>query len=165
MAEEAFERKRDGGSVSGASGRGLVREMEEGDLPAVAAIEEASFPNPWPLEALRHELVQNPFCRAFVAEEEGMVAGYAYLWVIFDQGHLINIAVDPRFRGRGLGEALLRRVLREAVGQGARAVHLEVREQNGPAIALYRKHGFEVLGKVEKYYSDGAAALMMEKVF
>jgi ribosomal-protein-alanine N-acetyltransferase len=51
------------------------------------------------------------------------------------------------------------------VGQGARAVHLEVREQNGPAIALYRKHGFEVLGKVEKYYSDGAAALMMEKVF
>ena len=141
----------------------MVREMEEGDLPAVAVLEEASFPNPWPLEALRHELTANPFCRAFVVEEAGGVAGYAYLWVIFEQGHLINIAVHPNLRGRGLGEALLLRVLREAVAQGARVVHLEVREENAPAIALYRKHGFEVLGRVERYYSDGAAALMMEK--
>lgn len=163
MTQEPSPGKSGGGFPPGAGCRACVREMEEGDLAAVAAIEEASFPNPWPLEALRHELVRNPFCRAFVAEEGGVVAGYAYLWVIFEQGHLINIAVAPPFRGRGLGEALLERVLREAVGQGARAVHLEVREQNAPAIALYRKHGFEVLGRVEKYYSDGAAALMMEK--
>ncbi len=164
MAEAPPGRIPGGLSASGRGGGAFVRDMREDDLPEVAAIEEASFPNPWPLEALRHELAQNPFCRAFVAEEEGRVAGYAYLWVIFEQGHLINIAVHPRFRGRGLGEALLRRVLREAVGQGARAVHLEVRERNAPAIALYRKHGFQVLGRVEKYYSDGAAALMMEKV-
>lgn len=164
MAEEPSRKGPHGGLPPESRRLPLVREMEENDLPAVAAIEEASFPNPWPLEALRHEMAQNPFCRSFVAEEQGTVAGYAYLWVIFEQGHLINIAVDPRFRGRGLGEALLERVLREAVGQGARTVHLEVREQNAPAITLYRKHGFEVLGRVDRYYSDGTAALMMEKV-
>jgi ribosomal-protein-alanine N-acetyltransferase len=136
--------------------------MEPEDLEAVAAIEGAVFPNPWPREALAHELLNNPFCAAFTAEIEGAVAGYAFVWVIYEQAHLINVAVDEGFRGRGLGEALLVRVLRHAETSGALAIHLEVREANSTAIALYGKYGFAILGRVDNYYADGAAALMME---
>jgi ribosomal-protein-alanine N-acetyltransferase len=139
-----------------------IRAMEPADLDAVAAIEGAVFPNPWPREALAHELLNNPFCAAFTAEVEGAVAGYAFVWVIYEQSHLINVAVDERFRGRGLGEALLVRVLRHAETSGALSIHLEVREVNTAAIALYKKYGFAILGRVDKYYADGAAALMME---
>ncbi len=142
--------------------RGAVRPMAPADLPEVAAIESDSFPNPWPLEALRHELVANPFCACFVVEQEGRVAGYAFLWVIFEQAHLINIAVDREYRGRGLGEALLVHALEQARSMGGERIHLEVRESNAPAIALYGKHGFRQLGRIERYYSDGAAALVME---
>jgi ribosomal-protein-alanine N-acetyltransferase len=136
--------------------------MAPGDLPEVSAIEADSFPNPWPLEALRHELLSNPFCTSFVVEQEGRVAGYAFLWVIFEQAHLINIAVGREFRRHGLGEALLVHALERARTQGGESIHLEVRESNATAIALYRKHGFRDLGRIEGYYSDGAAALVME---
>ncbi|MEW5764135.1 MAG: ribosomal protein S18-alanine N-acetyltransferase [Acidobacteriota bacterium] len=142
--------------------RGAVRPMAARDLPEVSAIEADSFPNPWPLEALRHELMSNPFCSSFVVEQEGRVAGYAFLWVIFEQAHLINIAVGREFRRRGLGEALLVHALEQARSLGGERIHLEVRESNAPAIALYRKHGFGELGRIERYYSDGAPALVME---
>jgi ribosomal-protein-alanine N-acetyltransferase len=133
------------------------------DLPAVAAIEAATFPNPWPLEALRYEFEENPFCSAFVIGVAGEVGGYAYLWIVYDFAHLINIAVSDGFRGRGCGEALLVHLLEYAARNGAQKIHLEVRETNEAAIGLYCKHGFEVLGRGEKYYSDGTAALFMEK--
>jgi ribosomal-protein-alanine N-acetyltransferase len=141
-----------------------IRPMADADLPRVAAIEAATFPNPWPVEALAHEHRENPHCHSFVAEEEAgrTVAAYAFLWVIFDEAHLINIAVAREFRGRGYGEAMLVHLLRFARAQGARRIHLEVRESNAPAIALYGKYGFQILGRAEKYYTDGAAALFME---
>ena len=140
-----------------------IRPMSEEDLPAVAAIEAATFPNPWPIESLQYELQENPFCSAFVIESGGLVAGYAYLWIVYDFAHLINIAVSETCRGRGLGETLLKHLLEYAGRNGARKIHLEVRETNQAAIGLYLKHQFETLGRGEKYYSDGTAALFMEK--
>lgn len=136
--------------------------MAQEDLDPVAEIEAQSFPNPWPREALAHELLRNPFCSSFVAERDGAVAGYAFLWVIFEEAHLVNIAVAPAHRGLGLGEALLVHTLRHSRAQGAEAIHLEVRETNGPAIALYRKYGFRILGRADRYYTDGTPAIFME---
>ena len=138
-----------------------IRPMGESDLDAVAAMEAATYPDPWPRQALAYEALHNPVCSAFVMEEEGAVAGYAFLWVIFEQAHLINIAVGQAFRRKGLGEALLAHVLRYAEARGADDVHLEVRETNEAAVALYRKYGFTVLGRQDKYYNDGTPALMM----
>ena len=84
-----------------------IRPMGVFDLEAVGRIESETFPNPWPPRSLRYELVENEYCHAFVAEHGRTVAGYALLWVIFEQAHLVNIAVDESFRGQGLGEALL----------------------------------------------------------
>ena len=139
-----------------------IRPMSEADLDEVSAIEAMTFPDPWPRHALAHEALRNPFCWAFVIGPEGSVAGYAFLWVLYEQAHLINIAVAREKRGQGFGEALLIHVLQYARAQGGEKIHLEVRESNEAAIALYKKHGFEVLGRKNKYYSDGAPALMME---
>jgi [ribosomal protein S18]-alanine N-acetyltransferase len=140
-----------------------IRPMGEDDMEAISAIEAVTFPDPWPRSALAHEALRNPYCSASVIEQDGEVAGYAFCWVVFEQAHLINIAVAIEHRGEGLGEALLVHVLRQARAQGAEAMHLEVRDANEAAIGLYFKYGFEVLGRKDKYYGDGAAALMMHK--
>jgi ribosomal-protein-alanine acetyltransferase len=140
-----------------------IRPMSEADLEAISAIEAATFPDPWPRSALAHEAVRNPYCSASVIEEEGTVAGYAFCWVVFEQAHLINIAIAPGLRSRGLWEALLVHVMRHATAQGAEVMHLEVRDENHAAIALYLKYGFTILGRKDKYYGDGAAAILMKK--
>ncbi len=140
-----------------------IRPMREEDLPAVSAIEAATFPAPWPFEALAFEFSQNPFCKAFVADDGGRVAGYAFLWVIYERAHLVNIAVHPERRGLGMGEALLLHVLRRARREGAEWIHLEVRADNVAAIRLYEKHEFVVVGRYPRYYSDGSDALNMER--
>lgn len=136
--------------------------MSEEDLGAVTALEKATFPNPWPYEALAFELKQNPFCVAFVTEAGGEVVAYAFLWVMYDRAHLINIAVDEVWRGRKLGDGLLRHCIEYARRNGAESLYLEVREDNDPAIALYKKYGFALRGTQRNYYSDGTAALLME---
>jgi ribosomal-protein-alanine N-acetyltransferase len=140
----------------------VIRPMAEEDLEAVAAIESSTFPAPWPMEALRYELAENPFASSFVAEVNGEVAGYAFFWTIYEQAHLINIAVAGPLRRMGLGEALLVHAMRHAASHGAEAIHLEVREGNEAAIRLYERYGFEVRGRSEKYYSDGTTAVLME---
>jgi ribosomal-protein-alanine N-acetyltransferase len=107
--------------------------------------------------------MKNSYCTASIIEEDGAVAGYAFCWVVFEQAHLINIAIAPDHRGRGLGEALMVHVMRQARAQGAEVMHLEVREANEAAVTLYFKYGFTVLGRKDRYYGDGAAALLMQK--
>ena len=143
---------------------GSLRSMSEEDLGEVTAIEAATYPDPWPYEALAFELKQNPFCHCFVAEDGGAVAGYAFVWVVYEMAHLINIAVAADRRGEGFGEALLRHVIECARGSGAEVIHLEVRENNASAVALYQKYGFTIRGRKESYYKDGTAAFLMEAV-
>ncbi len=139
-----------------------IRPMCQDDLQAVSAIEAATFPNPWSIDALAFELNQNPFCAAFIIELSSEVAGYAFVWVMYDQSHLINIAVAEPFQGHGHGERLLRHVMRYARANGALEMHLEVRETNLAAIALYEKYGFAVRGRQASYYQDGTPALFMQ---
>lgn len=136
--------------------------MAAEDLKAVAAIEEAVFPSPWPYSVLAYELLLNDSCSAFVADGKGGVVGYTFLRVLNNKAHLINIAVDKAHRGEGLGEKLLSSALDCAARRGAADVSLEVRETNAPAIALYREHGFRITGKTEGYYADNTAALLMK---
>ena len=135
--------------------------MSEADLDAVTAIEAVTFPDPWPRRSLAYEALENPCGFAFVIEWEGIVAGYAITHVLYEQAHLINIAVAAARRGLGLGEALLVHLMRHAALQGAEEMHLEVRETNMAAVSLYVRHGFKILGRKDKYYGDGTPALLM----
>ncbi len=133
-----------------------LRPMREEDLPAVMAIETVSFSNPWSEETFRGELQNRPISHAFVIlyGPTVRVVGYLIYWQIQQDVQVNNIAVHPEFRGRGIGEAALRAGLKKAVAEGAAYVTMEVRPSNLPALALYRKMGFKVLGVRPGYYTN-----------
>ena len=99
----------------------------------------------------------------FVAEENGVVLGYAGFWLVVDEAELMKIAVDVPYRRRGLAGALLVAVLDEARQQGAACLLLEVRETNEAARALYEKYGFHAYSIRKQYYSDGENAVLYKR--
>jgi ribosomal-protein-alanine N-acetyltransferase len=125
------------------------------DLPVVVEIEELSFPTPWSLDSFRYELLENPYASLFGARlGGGRIAAFACVWVIDQELKINNIAVHPRWRGRGVGAGLLAFLLDFGAGQGCLEATLEVRPSNGPALHMYSKSGFRVIGRRRGYYSD-----------
>lgn len=102
------------------------------------------------------ELAENPFSRflgaRIVAEGEEKVAGYCCFWTVFDEVHLMNLAVAPRWRRRGVGSRLLEEIISEGRRQGAGRICLEVRRSGAAARALYEKFGFKVTAVRRRYY-------------
>jgi ribosomal-protein-alanine N-acetyltransferase len=130
--------------------------MIEADIPAVLVIEGLSFSNPWSDATFRGE-VQNKgisFPVVIVHEPDQKVVGYIIYWQIRDEVQITNLALHPDFRGRGIGETVLAVILKEVRGKGATFVTLEVRSSNTPAVSLYRKLGFKVLGTRKGYYGN-----------
>jgi ribosomal-protein-alanine N-acetyltransferase len=163
-----------------------VRKAEERDLPRIMEIERGSFSNPWPEALLRSYLGEEGF---LVGEENGRIVGYILVGLkspsFFSRlerrtkllfglergdedpdlhiGHVMNLAVDPSYRHRGLGTELLRAGLAYLKGLGARLVELEVRTANEEAIRLYRRFGFTIDRLISHYYSDGEDAYLMKR--
>lgn len=139
----------------------VVRRMRGGDLDAVVAIEEASYPTPWSRAVFAHESTAEG--RVWlVAESGGEVIGYAGLTVVEDEAHVMNLAVAPEARGQGIGAALLARLMLAARESGIGRITLEVRERNSAALSLYRSAGFAEAGRRQAYYSEtGEDALLM----
>lgn len=137
--------------------RYFIREMTLEDIPAVLEIDRVSFSNPWPERSYRYELTENPAAQLFVAKlDDGAVIAYLGYWLIGDEVHISTFAVQPDLREQGIGEDLLKSALAEAAEKGARIATLEVRESNDPAIALYEKLGFKVIGSRKGYYRDNS---------
>jgi len=140
-----------------------IREMRRRDLDQILEIEELCFPLPWSRESFLTEL-KNPLAQYIVAQEGFVLLGYAGVWLIFDEGHITNVAVHPRARGRRIGELLLANIMALASANGAVVVTLEVRPSNDAALSLYRRMGFEEKGLRRGYYLDnGEDALIMVK--
>jgi [ribosomal protein S18]-alanine N-acetyltransferase len=130
--------------------------MKEADIPAVLVIERLSFSNPWSEMTFRGE-IQNKgisFPVVIVHEPDEKVAGYIVYWHIRDEVQINNFALHPDFRGLGIGEAALRIILKEVNEKDAAFVTMEVRPSNTPAVSLYKKLGFKVLGVRKGYYSN-----------
>jgi ribosomal-protein-alanine N-acetyltransferase len=137
--------------------------MRRRDLDQILEIEELCFPLPWSRESFLTEL-KNPLAQYIVAQEGFVLQGYAGVWLIFDEGHITNVAVHPRARGRRIGELLLANIMALASANGAVVVTLEVRPSNDAALSLYRRMGFEEKGHRRGYYLDnGEDALIMVK--
>lgn len=132
-----------------------IRELGPGDIDGVMAIEAVSFPSPWNAGMFREEIGRE-FSDALVAVEEpgSGVVGYAICWTVAGESHLLNIAVRPDARCRGVGAALVGECIRRGAAAGARRIHLEVRPGNEPALRLYRRYGFVFQGIRKGYYTD-----------
>ena len=128
--------------------------MRPDDLPAVQQIELRSFPTPWSSRAFLAELTENLYAHYIVAVSEERPVGYAGMWIVLDEAHITNIAVEPRLRGRRVGERLLRELILLAAELGAQRMTLEVRRSNLVAQSLYRKLGFVNRGLRKGYYTD-----------
>jgi len=96
------------------------------------------------------------------AEELESIVGYAGMWLMLDEAHVTTIAVDPAYRGQGIGELLIVVLLERSLALGAAETTLECRMSNDVAQALYRKYTFKDAGVRKRYYSDdGEDALIM----
>jgi [ribosomal protein S18]-alanine N-acetyltransferase len=131
-----------------------IRRMNLQDIDQVLQVEKRSFTAPWSRQAFMTELIDNHLARYVVAEYNGRIVGYAGVWMIIDEGHVTNIAVDPDFRGKHLGEKLLRTLISICLAQGGKKMTLEVRVTNHVAQKLYEKYGFERVGVRKGYYTD-----------
>ncbi|MGG3842329.1 ribosomal protein S18-alanine N-acetyltransferase [Anoxybacillus kestanbolensis] len=124
------------------------------DLDRIVEIEQLSFTLPWSRSSFYQELTNNPYARYIVMEHDGQIIGYCGMWLVMDEAHITNIAVLPQFRGKKLGEALMRQAMTLAREEGAQTMTLEVRVSNTVAQSLYRKLGFLNGGIRKRYYSD-----------
>jgi ribosomal-protein-alanine N-acetyltransferase len=127
-----------------------LREMRHADLPAVAAIESASYEFPWSAGIFRDCLLAG--YHALVLEQGGQVVGYAVMSLAAGEAHLLNICLSAPLRGAGHGTLLLAHMIRQARAGGALRMFLEVRPSNQPALALYGRFGFRPLGLRRAYY-------------
>jgi ribosomal-protein-alanine N-acetyltransferase len=141
------------------------RRMRESDLPRVMEIERAAFSHPWSEELVRREL-SHEFSTVLLATEgaSGPILGFAVVWLVPDELHVLNVAVAPEARRRGVARAVLAKVEAGAREQGARVAMLEVRRSNAPAIALYRALGYREVAIRPRYYAeDGEDAIVMDR--
>jgi [ribosomal protein S18]-alanine N-acetyltransferase len=122
------------------------------DLDGILAVDRATFERPWTREMYVWEATHSDVARFFVAREAGAVIAYLAGWVIFDELHINNLAVDPARRRCGVAGTLLAHVLRAAAEEGAVRATLEVRRSNEPARRLYERFGFSFAGVRKDYY-------------
>ena len=128
-----------------------IDDMKVEDLPEIVSIETASFTTPW-----SETLFYNEICKAIavsrVARIDGMVVGYLCANVILDEGHILNLAVHPQYRGLGTASSLIKEMIDIMREKDCRSVFLEVRISNEQARIMYEKFGFTLLGTRKNYY-------------
>ena len=142
-----------------------ITEVKPEQLDEIKAIENQSFSLPWTLSQLENQM-NNEACIFLVAiDDKGEVCGYVGCQNVLDEGYISNIAVAPLRRKNGAGDALLTELKRLATLKKLAFLTLEVRENNTPAIALYEKHGFSLVGRRESYYDKPKEAALLLTCF
>jgi len=148
-----------------------IRRCEREDISAVIDINSETLPEHYS-DYFYYEILTE-FPETFlVAELAGALVGYVMCRIEYGfshlrrlglarKGHIVSIAVRDQHRGRGVGSMLMRTSQEAMVSKTATESYLEVRVSNSEAIALYQRLGYKVSGRLEAYYKDGEAALVM----
>ncbi len=149
--------------------RSSIEPMDALDLDTVMAIEEQSFPTPW-TRAMFDSEIHNPNSHVLVSKErtenEYRIKGYICFWHVYDEVHILNLAVHPACRRQGVATELLSFAFDYSMQRRMTKVFLEVRIRNQPAHRLYQKIGFHLVGRRPGYYQDtGEDALVLELDF
>lgn len=140
-----------------------IRRMCEADVDLVAVIEADCFSQPWSRQGFLDAL-QMDSTRYLVAECDGTICGYCGYYRSFEEAEIVNVAVAKNSRRKKLAYELLCRLLEEGEAEGVSGFFLEVRAHNEPAIALYKKLGFQEVGVRKGFYEQPREdALLMQK--
>lgn len=127
----------------------LIRPLMAADLPAVLAIEPRAHAFPWTPGIFEDALASGYYM--VVMEQGGVIAGYGVVQVILDEGHLLNITIDPVRHGQGLGHVLLDHLI-DYARTHTDTLFLEVRPSNRRAVGMYQAAGFNEVGLRRNYY-------------
>ncbi len=138
-----------------------IRTAELEDLNEIYNIEKKVFNDYWSLDLIKSEIIEKKYSRVTVLELKKKIIGYIFQRKIYDENHIINLAIDIPYQHRGYGKFLLMKILEK--DDNDTNVFLEVKEANLPAVKLYIDLGFEEVDRKERYYSDGSNAIFMLK--
>ncbi|WP_018873452.1 ribosomal protein S18-alanine N-acetyltransferase [Thioalkalivibrio sp. ALJ16] len=127
-----------------------LRRMSVDDVDGVMRIEREAYDYPWTARIFEDCIRVGYDCR--VLEMDGRQVGHCVLTLAAGEAHLLNLTVDPRWQGNGLGRFMVRRLFEYACSQAVEALFLEVRPSNVAAVQLYRSEGFEHIGTRPRYY-------------
>lgn len=142
-----------------------ILKMNESHVEAIAELEKICFQDPWSVNSIASELA-NRLSTWLVAVENGTVCGYVGSQSVLDSADMMNIAVHPEYRNRGIACALVSELIALLKNQNVISLMLEVRVSNESAINLYKKLGFDIVGKRPRYYHNPREdAYIMRKEF
>ena len=141
------------------------RKLKLRDLNAIEEIERTSYPTPWSRSMFAGELAKpSSICLGAAEAEKDELVGYLIISRYVDAWHVMNIAVAPEYRRRGIGRSLMERLFEATARDARRGYTLEVRVSNEAAIRLYEELGFKTRGIRRGYYTDNREdALIMWK--
>jgi ribosomal-protein-alanine N-acetyltransferase len=132
-----------------------LRKLKLRDLGAIEEIERASYPTPWSRSMFAGELAKpSSICLGAVDGEQDELVGYLIISRYVDAWHVMNIAVAPGYRRKGIARALMERLFEVTERDARRGYTLEVRVSNDAAISLYEALGFRARGIRRGYYTD-----------
>ena len=131
----------------------IITNMSAEYVPQVAQLEKLCFSTPWSENSVASEL-KNELALWLVALDGDFVAGYIGSQTVMGETDMMNVAVHPEYRRKGIAEALVNMLVEQLKGMESHALTLEVRASNMPAIALYGKLGFAEVGKRKYYYRN-----------
>ena len=131
----------------------IISNMNESHVQQIAELEKLCFHDPWSEKSIASEL-DNRLSVWLVALDEDKVVGYVGSQTVIDETDMMNIAVHPDYRNRGVATALIVELTQQLRMRGSKGLMLEVRESNSAAISLYDKHGFLQVGCRRNYYRN-----------
>ena len=130
-----------------------IKAMKEAQVPQIAALERVCFSDPWSEKSILSEL-ENPLSCWLVAMDGERLAGYVGSQTVLGETDMMNLAVDPDYRRKGLGKELILSLIEVLRQRESRCLTLEVRDSNAPARALYEGLGFQEIGRRRNYYRN-----------
>ena len=130
-----------------------IVEMKQDHVVAIAELEKLCFSDPWSENSIAYELTSR-LSYWLVAQEEDVVVGHIGSQSVLGESDMMNVAVHPEHRRKGIAEALIQALSRGLKDRGNICLTLEVRASNDPAIALYDKLDFHQVGRRPNYYRN-----------
>jgi len=127
--------------------------MKASHVAQIAQLETICFSDPWSEKSIASEL-DNKLSFWLTAMDGDRLAGYIGSQTVMDETDMMNVAVHPDFRRKGIAEALVNTLVEELKKKGSHCLTLEVRASNSPAISLYEKLGFSEIGRRKNYYRN-----------
>lgn len=142
-----------------------IRRMTEHDVEQVALLEREIFSDAWSAAAF-YESLENPNAILLLTENGGEILGYCCMYTVFDEGEIVNVAVNPKYRRQGIGEQMLKLLFENFTPRQVVNFYLEVRAHNEAAKHLYEKFGFGMIGVRRNFYEkpvEDAIVMRLQK--